>query len=95
MVIVPLVFTSIVVGISSVASTVNIGRLGSKTIIYYFSTSLIAILIGLFLANLVQPGTYFSLENSSGVQSKELLDTSASFKDLIFRIIPTFILTPH
>ena len=89
MVIVPLVFTSIVVGISSVASTVNMGRLGSKTIIYYFSTSLIAILIGLLLANLVQPGSYFSLENSSAIQPKELLETSASFKDLIFRIIPT------
>ena len=89
MVIVPLVFTSIVVGISSVAGTVNIGKLGTKTIGYYFFTSLIAILIGLFLANTVQPGIYFSLESSNSIPPKELLDTSASFKDLIFRIIPT------
>ena len=89
MVIVPLVFTSIVVGISSVAGTVNIGKLGTKTVGYYFFTSLIAILIGLFLANTVQPGIYFSLESSNSIPPKELLDTSASFKDLIFRIIPT------
>ena len=46
MVIVPLVFTSIIVGISSVAGTVNIGKLGTKTVAYYFFTSLVAILIG-------------------------------------------------
>ena len=89
MVIVPLVFTSIIVGVSSVAGTVNIGKLGTKTVGYYFFTSLVAILIGLVFANVVQPGIYFSLENSNSISPKELLQTPASFKDLIFRIIPT------
>ena len=56
MVIVPLVFTSIIIGVSSIKDQTKIGRLGLKTLVYYLSTSLIAILIGLMLANLIQPG---------------------------------------
>ena len=56
MVIVPLIFTSIIIGVSSIKDRAKIGRLGAKTFLYYISTSLIAILIGLFLANTIQPG---------------------------------------
>lgn len=56
MVIVPLIFSSIVSGVSSVADGKSIGRLGAKTFAYYFVSSLLAIFIGLFVANLFQPG---------------------------------------
>ena len=56
MVIVPLVFTSIVTGIAGLGQTAGFARLGVKTIIYYAATSLIAILIGLFMVNTFQPG---------------------------------------
>ena len=55
MMIVPIVFTSIVSGVGSITKSDNIGRLGIKTILYYLSTSLIAIFIGLFLANIILP----------------------------------------
>ena len=56
MVIVPLIFTSIIIGVSSIKDRSKIGRLGFKTFLYYITTSLIAILIGLFLANSIEPG---------------------------------------
>ena len=56
MVIVPLIFTSIIIGISSINDQSKIGRLGFKTFIYYMCTSLFAILIRLTLANVIQPG---------------------------------------
>jgi len=56
MVIVPLVFSSIVVGIASLGKTDGFARLGIKTVAYYAMTSLIAILVGLTLVNLVKPG---------------------------------------
>ena len=49
MIIVPIIFTSIVSGISSVSKSQNIKVLGLKTILYYMSTSLIAIVLGLIL----------------------------------------------
>ena len=45
MMIVPIVFTSITVGISSISDSSNISRLGFKTLVYYLSTSLLAIML--------------------------------------------------
>jgi Na+/H+-dicarboxylate symporter len=56
MLIVPLIFSSIITGIATVGSSGGVGRLGGKTLLYYLSTSLIAIVIGLVLVNLIQPG---------------------------------------
>ena len=64
MIIVPLIFSSIVVGIGSINKSVNIGSISLKTVAYYLTTSLVAIVIGLGLTNIIKPGEYFSIDNS-------------------------------
>ncbi|MDF1824341.1 MAG: dicarboxylate/amino acid:cation symporter [Verrucomicrobiales bacterium] len=56
MVIVPLVLTSIVVGIAGLGKTDGFARLGGKTLLYYTCSSFVAILIGLFMVNTFKPG---------------------------------------
>ena len=56
MLIVPLIASSIICGIVGVGGSQHLGRLGMKTIIYYMTTSLLAILTGLVLVNLIAPG---------------------------------------
>jgi Na+/H+-dicarboxylate symporter len=56
MIIVPLIVTSIVSGVANIGGADNIGRLGLKTLCYYLTTSLFAILVGLALVNLIGPG---------------------------------------
>lgn len=56
MLIVPLIFSSIISGVSGMGNAESIGRLGGKTLLYYLGTSLLAILIGLIAVNLLQPG---------------------------------------
>jgi len=56
MLIVPLIVSSIIVGIAGIGGSRNIGRLGGKTLIYYMTTSLLAILVGLLVVNAVAPG---------------------------------------
>lgn len=56
MIIIPLIFSSIVSGVTNIGNAEHIGRLGLKTIIYYISTSILAILTGLLLVNLFKPG---------------------------------------
>jgi Na+/H+-dicarboxylate symporter len=56
MVIVPLIISSIISGVTSIGSAENFGRLSLKTFGYYIATSLLAILTGLLLVNLIQPG---------------------------------------
>ncbi len=56
MIIVPLVMSSIITGISGIGNSENLGRLGGKTILFYATTSLLAILVGLVLVNISTPG---------------------------------------
>jgi len=56
MLIVPLVVSSIISGIAGIGSSGALGRLGGKTLAYYLTTSLVAILTGLLLVNLLTPG---------------------------------------
>lgn len=56
MLIVPLIVASIIVGIAGIGSSGALGRLGGKTLLYYLTTSLLAILVGLAVVNAMAPG---------------------------------------
>ncbi|UTR12331.1 dicarboxylate/amino acid:cation symporter [Evansella sp. LMS18] len=56
MLVVPLVFLSIVVGTAGVSDPKKMGRIGGKTVAFYLVTTAIALVIGLSLAFLIQPG---------------------------------------
>lgn len=86
MVIVPLIFTSITSGVLGIGTSRNLGRLGLKTIAYYVTSSLIAILTGLILVNLIQPGIGSNIVLESTVDADNL--SSGSLSDLLYRIIP-------
>ncbi len=56
MLIVPLIVSSIIVGVAGIGDSENLGRMGAKTIGYYAMTSTFAIVVGLLVVNLIQPG---------------------------------------
>jgi len=86
MIIVPLVFSSIVSGVTSIGSAQNLGRLGLKTVVYYVMTSLLAILTGLVLVNFTKPGVGADLGFTEKVEG--LSSVPGGLSDIIFRIIP-------
>lgn len=57
MIVVPLVVASIVTSVASLGTTEGFGRLGLKTIAFYVVTTLLAVLLGLLLVNMISPGT--------------------------------------
>ena len=61
MVVVPLVIVSLISGAASVGDVGRLGRMAGKTLIYYFLTTAVAIIIGLVLGNLFQPGAGLNL----------------------------------
>lgn len=86
MIIVPLIFSSITAGVLGVGDTRNLGRLGAKTIVYYMTTSAIAILTGLTLVNIVQPGSGVELALS---EIPKLAETDAgAVWGILLRMIP-------
>ncbi len=56
MLIVPLIVSSIIVGVAGIGGSGSLGRLGGKTLLFYGVTTLLAILVGLVLVNFIQPG---------------------------------------
>lgn len=56
MIIVPLIVASIITGVAGIGGGRGLGRLGTKTVLYYLTTSLLAILVGLVIVNLLAPG---------------------------------------
>lgn len=86
MVIVPLIFTSITAGVLGLGNSKNLGRLCLKTIGYYLLTSLVAILTGLFLVNLIRPGVGANLGLAAKVTSSDL--PTGSLSEIILSMIP-------
>ncbi len=68
MLIVPLIVSSIIVGIMGIGSGNDLGRLGGKTLGYYAFTSFLAIMTGLIIVNLTMPGI-----NSEGIPLKDII----------------------
>jgi Na+/H+-dicarboxylate symporter len=90
MIIVPLVLTSLMSGVSSIGTGRELGRIGAKTLIYYFATSMLAILTGLMLVNLIKPGVGADI---AGLESRTLpeLATGDGFGQQILRLVLDFI----
>ncbi len=89
MTIVPLVATSIISGVASVGSGGALGRLGLKTLAYYMTTSLLAILVGLVLVNALQPGGGALEGIASAGGTAPQVETPDSLADILFRMVPT------
>lgn len=66
MLIVPLVFTSIIMGAASIGDPKVLGRIGIKTVALYILTTMVAIAIGLLLGNFIQPGVGLSIAGAVG-----------------------------
>ncbi|QMU61312.1 MAG: cation:dicarboxylase symporter family transporter [Gammaproteobacteria bacterium] len=77
MIIVPLIVSSIILAISNLGSGDAFGRLGGKTLGYYVMTSAIAILIGITIVNITQPGII------DGVPAKEILGFSENTDEVM------------
>jgi proton glutamate symport protein len=86
MIIIPLVFSSIISGVTSMGDGKNLGRLGVKTMFYYLGTSTLAILTGLVVVNLVKPGVGVDLGFTQNVEG--LTEHAGSVKDIFYRLIP-------
>lgn len=80
MIIVPLITSSIIVGVAGIGSSGNLGALGGKTLLFYASTTLAAILVGLLVINIMVPG------HVDGQPAKDLLALQAPAGDIAANI---------
>jgi Na+/H+-dicarboxylate symporter len=91
MLIVPLIVSALIAGISGIGAGEGLGRLGIKTIVYYLATSFIAILIGLVFVNIIQPGigSVPQGELSSSIISRVEGKGMGDIVEVFLRMVPT------
>ena len=78
---VPLILVSLISGISNLRDTAKLSRIGGKTFGIYILTTVIAIIIALFLANFIQPGNAFPEEKTAELRAKYASDASMKISD--------------
>jgi len=98
MIVVPLIMSSIIHGMIGLGADKNFGRLGLKTLAYYFSTGLIAICIGLLFVNIIEPGNVDDATRAAmNAQKADIDEFQSKFEgktvddiwDIFKRMIPT------
>ncbi len=87
MIIIPLILSSLISGVTNIGTGGSLGRLGLKTLAYYVLTSTFAIVTGLFLVNLIKPGIGADLNFSQQVVG--LVEKQQSLGETLINIIPT------
>ena len=90
MIISPLVFTTLVVGIAKLGDIKAVGRIGGKALLWFFTASFISLLIGLFYVNILEPGVGLKLGNMDLATASEVTakTKSISFENFVEHIVP-------
>lgn len=90
MIIAPLVFSTLVVGIAHMEDSASIGRVGIKTLGWFVSASLVSLTLGLIMVHLLHPGTGLALPHTASPEAA-LTTAGFSLKDFVGHLVPTSI----
>jgi Na+/H+-dicarboxylate symporter len=97
MIVIPLVVASLVVGAASLGDIRKLGRIGGKTLVYYVVTTVMAVVLGLVLSNLIQPGSGVDPATRDSLSARfqgqaagdiRMAAEAPSVKDVLLNIIP-------
>lgn len=95
MIIAPLIFATLVVGIAGHGDVKNLGKIGLKTIVYFEIATTLALIIGLVMANVLKPGEGFNIDLStismSAVNNMEQIKVDHSFSHMLLDLVPSSI----
>jgi dicarboxylate/amino acid:cation (Na+ or H+) symporter, DAACS family len=98
MVVVPVVFCSLFLGVAGLGSLATLGRLGSRTLLWFLGTTTLATCIGVFLVSTLQPGRQMSQAVAAQVKAQYMTEAAAKIAlseqrkstiDTFLEIVPT------
>jgi Na+/H+-dicarboxylate symporter len=90
MTIAPLVFTTLVAGIAKMDDLKSVGRIGGRSMLWFFTASLISLLLGMFLVNFLQPGLSVNFGSADTSTANDILTKTDGFglKNFLEHIFP-------
>jgi len=84
----PLVFSTLVVGIAHMGDAKSVGRVFGKALAWFITASLVSLILGLFMANLLQPGANLGLPLPDIGASANLATAKFTLKDFVNHAVP-------
>lgn len=91
MIVAPLVFTTLVVGVAKLGDVKAVGRIGGKTLGWFIGASFMSLLLGMVLVNLFQPGTAMHLPLPESADLG-LQKTALSLKEFLYHVFPASVI---
>lgn len=90
MTIAPLVFTTLVAGIAKMDDLKSVGRIGGRSMLWFFTASLISLFLGMFLVNFLQPGLTVNFSTADTSTAQDILTKTEGFglKNFLEHIFP-------
>lgn len=92
MIVAPLVFTTLVVGVARLGDMKAVGRIGGKTLLWFFSASFLSLLLGMMLVNFFEPGTAMHLSLPDSSMDTGIKKTALTLKDFLYHVFPTSVI---
>lgn len=89
MIVAPLVFTTLVVGVAKLGDIKSVGRIGGKTLLWFLSASLLSLALGMVLVNLFEPGVAMQLPIPEVTEDTGIKKAALSLKDFLYHVFPT------
>jgi len=95
MIIAPLVFSTLVVGIAKLGDLKTVGRVGGKAMLWFVSASLVSLFLGMIIVNLAKPGAGFNLDNVNTSNVKGISTSTQEFtlQHFIEHVIPSSLIS--
>ena len=91
MIVVPIVISSLIVGIAGVGDAKKLGRIGLKTIVYFEVITTVAIVVGITLANVFKPGTGIDMSTLATVDISKYEATTAQVQEGTHSLVATIL----
>lgn len=89
MIVVPLIFSSLIMGIAGTGDFKKLGRLGAKALIWFEAATTVALFVGLGMVNLLQPGAGVSVPIGDASVATNAAKKSIDMLQLVINIVPT------
>lgn len=92
MIVAPLVFTTLVVGVAKLGDISAVGRIGGKTLLWFVGASLLSLLLGMIMVNLFEPGVAMHLPVPDTGESSGIANVAFSLKNFLYHIFPASVI---
>jgi Na+/H+-dicarboxylate symporter len=92
MIVAPLVFSTLVVGVAKLGDINSVGRIGGKTLLWFVGASLMSLLLGLIMVTIFKPGEAMNLPLPDVTEETGLVKTGFTLKNFLYHMFPSSII---